>query len=177
MLLDQMIPGEETIASRLSTVSIGIIVDIKKDTLICELYPGRPVPSTTGEASDTDGGTDRFPVAMPFNLQRTRFHGKTITRWDGVRIKYSYASDQERTATLVDDGTTEVQVIVPAYNPKKSYQLPEEVNDPIGDYKWHHYEGDQIVFARVTGSTGVDNVFYIDITPGRAWAKKKEEDE
>ena len=174
MLLDQMIPGEETRASRLATVSIGIIVDIKKDTLICELYPGRPVPSTTGEASDTDGGTDRFPVAMPFSLQRTRFDGKTIIRHDEVRIKYSYASNKERTATLVDDGTTEVQVIVPAYNPKKSYQLPEESDDDA--LVWHHYEGDQIVFARVTGSTGVDNVFYIDITPGRAWAKKKGED-
>jgi hypothetical protein len=158
--LDGLSLDSAPVAPRLATLSVGVIASVEQDILICEL-PDRPQGQSEEDAT--------FPVAMPFDLQRTRLDGKTIVRHDEVRIKYEYTSNQERKATLVDsagdEGAFETQVIVPAYNPKSGFKE--------AGGKTYTYEGDYIVFARVTWPTGADNIFYIDMTPGRAWAKKK----
>lgn len=93
-----------------------------------------------------DADTNEVLVAKPYELQRTPFDGQTI---DGVT--YTYASATEREAV---GGTTEIQFITPNYR-----------------------AGAEIYAVRVQGDTGVpspgsagDNLTYLEIDQGRAWA-------
>mgnify|MGYP005817977991 CR=1 FL=1 len=152
----------------LSAMSIGVVVEVLNDEVKCEL-PGRGLSDPSEEAMLG------FWVAMPFRLQRSRFHNKTVVRHDGTRIKYVYSTTekQQRTATIINDngteGTSETQVIVPAYNPRRT-ESDEVIADDEGET--HGYSGDLILFGRVSGPTGSLFTQYIDMTPGREWAKK-----
>lgn len=121
------------------------IAQILDDVLECQTWDGETL------------GEDLIYVAKPWLLRRTPFDGET--RDD---ISYVYSSNTERTATIVDTGETEEQVIVPRWKVIDS--------------------GDDVIFA-TRGHVGgllLDEEDYGDVIwldenrDGRFWAKKSE---
>lgn len=107
------------------------ITEISGDYLTC-------TPKGTGNESG-----ETTLIARPYLLRRS------LTTWNG--IAYTYANDQERTATLSPD--SEVQKVIPTY-----------------------VVGDEIFAMRAIGGTGVMDdedveIFWIDLNlDARAWA-------
>jgi hypothetical protein len=112
------------------------VVSVHTDYLTCHTYDG------------TTTGTEDIPVAMPWDLRRTPFHGLTVNG-----VTYTYSSDTQRSATNGTD--TETHVITPPY-----------------------FAGCEIwAFRAVGGGTSVtvssDGVTWQDMNvSGRAWAVK-----
>ena len=75
----------------------------QNDYLECYYYD--PINSATS--------TQTVNVSKPYELQRTPFHGVTITYPNAQEIEYTYSSERQRTA---DDGSSsETQIVTPMY--------------------------------------------------------------
>jgi hypothetical protein len=102
--------------------------EIGEDWLRCRRYNGT-------DTLANDDPEDVF-VARDHELQKSRFHGKTISYssdGDTFSATYNYTSNTKRSKTIA--GTSETQVIVPYYNNISviiAIKCSTEVEDPTG---------------------------------------------
>lgn len=123
------------------------VKSVGDDHLVCRTWDGT-----------TEGTTD-INVAKPFYLQKTPYHGKTITI-NGAALTFSYTNGFTRTVTKA--GVPETQIIIPAYT------HTGVVSGYGGEEIW--------VQAGVSGGTGVTvagEVLKLQQVPdARMWAKQ-----
>lgn len=113
-------------------------------------------------------GTDydeTFKVAKPYRLQRTPFHGKTITVY-GTALTFNYTSASERTVTKSGNAGTENQRIIPAYTPKQGTTYAGDIIYAMAVVGG----GSQAVLNK--GQANEERIAWVDANlDGRMWAK------
>lgn len=130
------------------------VKEVGEDKLTCIAWAGAVLGGSLDEPDPTDSLDGHFevPVAKPWRLRRTPFHGRTVViplEYSPFRmtVLYNYLGASARSAINTASGAVEKQYIVPRY--------------VAGD----------VIYVGTADATGLDGVNLIDINAdGRAWS-------